>query len=69
MIYLNGVQVLTGTKDIVPNVNRLVHNIGGGRTAGWLPDSYGGDGNVRMKYMKFYNKTLTTAQVQGLYSP
>ena len=60
--YLNGTQVATRTSHIVPNVTRGEHNIGG---------SYGtgGDrtfGNVRMKYMKFYNRALTEAEVQSL---
>ena len=60
--YLNGTQGPIRIKPIVPNVTRGDHSIGGG-------ENYRTDGNVRMKYMKFYNRALTEAQVQSLYSP
>ena len=60
--YLNGTQVATRTSHIVPNTTRGEHNIGGYNGSGGANTS----GNVRMKYMKFYNQTLTATQVQGL---
>ena len=60
--YLNGIQGPTRTTPIVPNVTRGDHSIGGGERGKT-------DGNVRMKYMKFYNRALTEAEVQSLYSP
>ena len=57
--YLNGTQGPTRTTPIVPNVTRGEHNI----------SNKIGYGNVRMKYMKFYNRALTSAEAQSLYSP
>jgi hypothetical protein len=63
--YLNGTQVSTMTSHIVQNITRGEHNIGGYNGSGGASNT----GNVRMKYMKFYNRTLTSAEVQSLYSP
>ena len=55
---MNGTQVATGLGSPMPNVTFEDHYFGGLRT------SY--PGNVRMKYMKFYNRALTEAEVQSL---
>ena len=57
-VYMNGTQVATGLGSPMPNVTFEDHYFGGIRT------SY--PGNVRMKYMKFYNRALTEAEVQSL---
>jgi hypothetical protein len=57
-VYMNGTQVATGAGSPVPNVTRDYHFFGGVYTST--------HGNVRMKYMKFYNRALTAAEVQGV---